>query len=202
VVGRALKDFPRDSYVLATKVFFPMGEGPNDRGLSREHIMEQCHASLRRVGTDYIDLYQCHRYDPETSLEETLRALDNLVTQGKVLYVGVSEWSATQIAGAVYLARALNLDGIVSNQPIYNERAQYRDWDDRPSHGAQHHAGPRSASRQALCSQRASRPYKSSFLNGLHTRPWTASRGECSSSGSAEIAMSGMSAVRGSCRSC
>jgi aryl-alcohol dehydrogenase-like predicted oxidoreductase len=124
VVGRALKDFPRDSYVLAAKVFFPMGEGPNDRGLSRKHIMEQCHASLRRLGTDYIDLYQCHRYDPETPLEETLRALDNLVTQGKVLYVGVSEWSATQIADAVYLARALNLDGIVSNQPIYNERAR------------------------------------------------------------------------------
>ena len=62
VVGRALKDFPRDSYVLATKVFFPMGEGPNDRGLSRKHIMEQCHASLRRLGMDYIDLYQCHRY--------------------------------------------------------------------------------------------------------------------------------------------
>src|SRR5437764_15133442 len=76
VLGRALKDFPRDSYVLATKVFFPVGEGPNDRGLSRKHIMEQCHASLRRLGTDYIDLYQCHRYDPETPLEETLRALD------------------------------------------------------------------------------------------------------------------------------
>jgi aryl-alcohol dehydrogenase-like predicted oxidoreductase len=125
VVGRALKDFPRDSYVLATKVFFPMGEGPNDRGLSRKHILEQCHASLRRLGTDYIDLYQCHRYDPETPLEETLRALDDLVTQGKVLYVGVSEWSAPQIADAVYLARALNLDGIVSNQPIYNMLQRY-----------------------------------------------------------------------------
>jgi aryl-alcohol dehydrogenase-like predicted oxidoreductase len=125
VVGRALKDFPRDSYVLATKVFFPMGEGPNDRGLSRKHIMEQCHASLRRLGMDYIDLYQCHRYDPETPLEETLRALDDLVTQGKVLYVGVSEWSATQSADAVYVARALNLDRIVSNQPIYNMLQRY-----------------------------------------------------------------------------
>jgi voltage-dependent potassium channel beta subunit len=125
VVGRALKDFSRDSFVLATKVYFPMGEGPNDRGLSRKHIMEQCHASLRRLGTDYIDLYQCHRYDPETPLEEVLRALDDLVTQGKVLYVGVSEWSATQIADAVYTARELNLDSIVSNQPVYNMLQRY-----------------------------------------------------------------------------
>jgi aryl-alcohol dehydrogenase-like predicted oxidoreductase len=87
--------------------------------------MEQCHASLRRLGTDYIDVYQCHRYDPEVPLEETLRALDDLVTQGKVLYVGVSEWSATQIADAVYTAREVNLDGIVSNQPIYNMLLRY-----------------------------------------------------------------------------
>jgi len=125
VVGRALKDFSRDSFVLATKVYFPMGDGPNDRGLSRKHIMEQCHASLRRLGTDYIDLYQCHRYDPEAPLEETLRALDDLVTQGKVLYVGVSEWSATQIDDAVYTARELNLDRIASNQPIYNLLQRY-----------------------------------------------------------------------------
>jgi voltage-dependent potassium channel beta subunit len=125
VVGQGLKEFSRDSFVLATKVYFPMGEGPNDRGLSRKHIMEQCHASLRRLGTDYIDLYQCHRYDPEVPLEEVLRALDDLVTQGKVLYVGVSEWSATQIDDAVYTARELNLDRIVSNQPIYNMLERY-----------------------------------------------------------------------------
>lgn len=125
VVGRALKDFSRDSFVLATKVYFPMGEGPNDHGLSRKHIMEQCHASLRRLGTDYIDLYQCHRYDADTPLEEVLRALDDLVTQGKVLYVGVSEWSATQLADAVYTARELNLDRIASNQPIYNMLQRY-----------------------------------------------------------------------------
>jgi aryl-alcohol dehydrogenase-like predicted oxidoreductase len=94
--------------------------------------MEQCHASLRRLGTDYVDLYQCHRYDPETPLEETLRALDDLVTQGKVLYVGVSEWSATQIADAVYTARALNLDRIVSNQPIYNLLQRYIEPDIMP----------------------------------------------------------------------
>jgi voltage-dependent potassium channel beta subunit len=123
-VGRVLKDFPRESYVLATKVYFSMGDGPNDRGLSRKHIMEQCNASLRRLGTDYIDLYQCHRYDTDTPLEETLRALDDLVTQGKILYAGVSEWSAVQIDDAVALARELNLDRIVSNQPRYNMLAR------------------------------------------------------------------------------
>lgn len=125
VVGHALKDFSRESFVLATKVYFPMGNGPNDRGLSRKHIMEQCNASLRRLGTDYIDLYQCHRYDPEVPLEEVLRALDDLVSQGKVLYVGVSEWSAIQIADAIYIARELNLDRIASNQPIYNMLQRY-----------------------------------------------------------------------------
>src|SRR4029453_18394383 len=92
VMGQALTPFPRSSYVLATKVYFPVGDGPNDRGLSRKHIMEQCAASLRRLGTDYLDLYQCHRYDDETPPEETLRALDDLVRQGKVHYVGVREW--------------------------------------------------------------------------------------------------------------
>jgi len=125
VVGRALSDFPRSSFVLATKVYFPMGDGPNDRGLSRKHIVEQCNASLRRLNTDYIDLYQCHRYDYETPVEEVLRALDDLVTQGKVLYTGVSEWSAAQISDAVHTARALNLDKIVSNQPIYNMLTRY-----------------------------------------------------------------------------
>jgi voltage-dependent potassium channel beta subunit len=132
VVGRALRDYSRDSFVLATKVYFPMGEGPNDRGLSRKHIMEQCHASLHRLGTDYIDLYQCHRYDTETSLEEVLRALDDLVTQGKALYVGVSEWSAVQIDDAVYTARELNLDRIASNQPVYNMLQRYIERDVLP----------------------------------------------------------------------
>jgi len=120
IVGRALNGFERDSYFLATKVYFPMGEGPNDRGLSRKHITEQCHASLKRLGVDYVDLYQCHRYDGDTPLEETLRALDDLVRQGKVLYVGVSEWTADQIADALRLAKEMNLDRIVSNQPRYN----------------------------------------------------------------------------------
>jgi aryl-alcohol dehydrogenase-like predicted oxidoreductase len=120
IVGRALNGFERDSYFLATKVYFPMGEGPNDRGLSRKHITEQCHASLKRLGVDYVDLYQCHRYDEDTPLDETLRALDDLVRQGKVLYVGVSEWRADQIADALRLAKEMNLDRIVSNQPRYN----------------------------------------------------------------------------------
>jgi voltage-dependent potassium channel beta subunit len=120
IVGKALGAFARDSYVLATKVFFPMGDGPNDRGLSRKHIMEQCHASLKRLGTDYIDLYQCHRFDPSVRLEETLRALDDLVRQGKVLYVGVSEWSAQNISDALTLADRRHFDKIVSNQPFYN----------------------------------------------------------------------------------
>ncbi len=120
IVGRALRGFDRDSYFLATKVFFPMGEGPNDRGLSRKHITEQCHASLKRLGVDYVDLYQCHRYDEGTPLEETLRTLDDLVRQGKVLYIGVSEWTADQISEALAIAKEMNLDRIVSNQPRYN----------------------------------------------------------------------------------
>jgi voltage-dependent potassium channel beta subunit len=119
-VGKALAAFPRDSFVLATKVFFPMGDGPNDRGLSRKHIVEQCNLSLTRLGVDYIDLYQCHRYDASTPLEETLLALDDLVRAGKILYFGVSEWSAAQIAHACDVIRARNLHPIVSNQPYYN----------------------------------------------------------------------------------
>lgn len=125
VMGKALAAYPRESYVLATKVFWPMGDGPNDRGLSRKHIMEQCHASLKRLGTDYVDIYYCHRYDPETPLEETLRALDDLVRSGKVLYVGVSEWTAAQMAEALGLADKYLLDRIVVNQPVYNMFNRY-----------------------------------------------------------------------------
>jgi aryl-alcohol dehydrogenase-like predicted oxidoreductase len=120
VTGRALKAFRRDDYFLATKVYFPMGDGPNDRGLSRKHIMEQCHASLRRLDVDYIDLYQCHRPDAETPVEETLRALDDLVTQGKVLYIGVSEWPAELLDEASRCQQKLGLDPLTSNQPEYS----------------------------------------------------------------------------------
>ncbi|GBF72457.1 voltage-gated potassium channel [Paenibacillus sp. 598K] len=125
LMGETLRDYPRESYVLATKVFGPMGDGPNDRGLSRKHIMEQAHASLKRLGADYIDLYYCHRPDPDVPLEETLRALDDLVRQGKVLYVGVSEWSASQMAEAHAVADRYLLDRIVANQPIYNMLNRY-----------------------------------------------------------------------------
>jgi len=120
VVGRALASIPRSSYVLATKVYFPMAEGPNDRGLSRKHVFEQCHASLRRLAVDYVDLYQCHRWDAETPLEETCRAMDDLVRQGKVLYWGVSEWKAGQIRCAVELCRERGWTPPSSNQPEYN----------------------------------------------------------------------------------
>ncbi|MBP3040246.1 aldo/keto reductase family protein [Bacillaceae bacterium Marseille-Q3522] len=120
VVGKALRKYPRSSYVLATKVFGKMGDGPNDHGLSRKHIIEQCNASLKRLGLDYVDIYYCHRYDTETPLEETLRALDDLVRQGKVLYVGVSEWTAEQMTEAVHLADKKLLDRIVVNQPNYS----------------------------------------------------------------------------------
>ncbi|MFD0871127.1 L-glyceraldehyde 3-phosphate reductase [Chlamydia abortus] len=120
IMGKALSKYPRHSYVIATKVFHPMGDGPNDRGLSRKHIMEQCEASLRRMGVDYIDLYQCHGYDSNTPLEETLRALDDLITQGKIVYAGVSRWKAAQLADAVHTAEKYNLDRIISNQPQYN----------------------------------------------------------------------------------
>lgn len=120
VVGKALAGYPRDSYVLATKVYFPMSEGPNDQGLGRKHVWEQLHHSLRRLGTDHVDLYQCHRYDTGTPLEETCQVMTDLIRQGKVLYWGTSEWSADQIAHAVSLCRARNLAEPVSNQPQYS----------------------------------------------------------------------------------
>lgn len=125
VVGDALRTYRRESYVLATKVFWPMGEGPNDRGLSRKHVFEQLHASLRRLGTDYVDIYYCHRFDPETPVEETLRTIDDLVTQGKILYAGVSEWTAVQMAEALAVADKYLLDRIVVNQPVYNMFNRY-----------------------------------------------------------------------------
>jgi voltage-dependent potassium channel beta subunit len=120
VLGKALHGVRRESVEICTKVFWPTGPGQNDRGLSRKHVIESAHNSLRRLQTDYIDLYQAHRYDHETPLEETLRAFDDLVRQGKVLYVGVSEWRAEEIAAALKIADDLGLDRIVSNQPQYN----------------------------------------------------------------------------------
>ena len=120
VVGKALRSMRRDSLVLATKVFFEMGDGPNDRGLSRKHVTEQCNASLKRMGTDYIDLYQCHRYDPGTPLDELVMTMDILTRQGKILYWGVSEWPAEKIREACELAAKLHAAPPISNQPCYN----------------------------------------------------------------------------------
>ncbi|MFX3617877.1 MAG: aldo/keto reductase family protein [Sporolactobacillus sp.] len=120
VVGKAIKQFPRESIVLSTKVFFPMGDGPNDHGLSRKHIMEQAHASLKRLDVDYIDLYYCHRFDSETPIEETLRAFDDLIHQGKVNYIGISEWTAEQIKEARKLADEKLLHHFIANQSQYS----------------------------------------------------------------------------------
>ena len=120
VLGRALYGVRRESVEICTKVYWPTGDRPNDRGLSRKHIIESLHGSLRRLCTDYVDLYQAHRYDVETPIEETMRAFDDLVRAGKVLYVGVSEWRAEQITAALRIADKLGLDRIVSNQPQYN----------------------------------------------------------------------------------
>ncbi len=121
VTGRALKDLTRrDQVVIATKVCSPMGKGPNDRGLSRKHIMESIDASLKRLGTDYIDLYQIHRFDYETPLEETLEALSDVVKAGKALYLGASSMYAWQFMKALGIQRANNFAPFVSMQPHYN----------------------------------------------------------------------------------
>lgn len=122
ILGRALKDFgpSRDQLVIATKVFFPMGDGPNEKGLSRKHIMQAIDASLRRLGTDYVDLYQIHRFDYETPIEETLEALDDVVKAGKALYIGASSMFAWQFARMLYTADRLGLTRFVTMQNHYN----------------------------------------------------------------------------------
>ena len=120
ILGRALHGLRRESLEIFTKVYWPTGPGMNDTGLSRKHIFESAHASLRRLQTDYVDLYQAHRYDHSTPLEETMRAFDDLVRQGKALYIGVSEWRAEEIAAALQIADSMGLDRIVANQPQYN----------------------------------------------------------------------------------
>lgn len=120
VLGDALKGQRRESLEIFTKVYFPTGpKGHNDTGLSRKHMMESINGSLRRLGTDYVDLYQAHRYDYETPLEETMQAFADIVRSGKALYIGVSEWNADQLRAAHHLARDLGIQ-LVSNQPQYN----------------------------------------------------------------------------------
>src|ERR671920_1482313 len=120
VLGEALKGQRRESLEILTKVYWPTGPGgPNDVGLSRKHIQESIHGSLRRLQTDYVDLYQAHRYDLETPLEETMQAFADLVRQGKVLYVGVSEWTTQQLRDGAALAKELGFQ-LISNQPEYS----------------------------------------------------------------------------------
>lgn len=120
VLGKALKGIKRESYELFTKVYWPTGQGKNDRGLSRKHIIESCNASLKRLNTDHIDLYQMHRFDHETPLEESLSAFDDLIRSGKVHYIGFSEWSAKEISDALKIQDGKGYNRFVSSQPQYS----------------------------------------------------------------------------------
>ena len=120
VLGSALSGMRRESVEILTKTYWPVGEfGHNDEGLSRKHIMESIHASLRRLQTDYVDVFQAHRYDPQTPLEETMQAFADIVRQGKALYIGVSEWNAEQLRAGSEYARELGFQ-LISNQPQYS----------------------------------------------------------------------------------
>lgn len=120
LMGKAIKGLPREALVISSKVFWPTMPGPNGRGLSRKHIFESIHASLRRLDVDYLDIYFCHRYDPDTPIEEVVFSMNLLIQQGKILYWGTSEWSAAQIAQAVAAARQNNLIPPTVEQPQYN----------------------------------------------------------------------------------
>ena len=121
VVGHAIREYTRrDDVVIATKVYFPMGPGPNDRGLSRKHIMAAIDSSLRRLATEYVDLYQIHRFDPETPIEETLEALNDVVKSGKALYIGASSMHGWQLAKMLYTADSHGWTRFVSMQNHYN----------------------------------------------------------------------------------
>ena len=120
VVGQAIRSVRRSDLVISSKVFWPMSDNVNDRGLGRKHIIESIEKSLRRIGTDYLDIYFCHRFDPETEVEETLRAMDDLVRQGKILYWGTSDWSAAQLERALNDARFWRAYAPVVEQPCYN----------------------------------------------------------------------------------
>lgn len=125
VSGRILKELRREDLVISSKVFWG-GNGPNDRGLNRKHVTEACHAALRRLQTDYLDLYFCHRPDPDTPIEETVRAMDILIQQGKVLYWGTSEWSAAQLLEAYQIAARHHLTPPTMEQPQYNMFHRHR----------------------------------------------------------------------------
>ncbi|WP_322508622.1 aldo/keto reductase [Anaerolinea sp.] len=120
LMGRAIRGLPREALVLSSKVFWPTMPGPNGRGLSRKHVIESVHASLKRMQVEYFDLYFCHRYDPDTPVEEVVWVMNDLIRQGKILYWGTSEWEPHQIMEAIGIARSLNLIGPSMEQPQYN----------------------------------------------------------------------------------
>lgn len=120
LLGQALAGVPRHRVVLATKAFWPMSDDPNDHGLSRKHLFESVHASLRRLRTDYVDLFQCHRFDPEVPLEETVRAFGDLMRQGRILYWGTSQWSAQNLRDACRMCDALGVARPISEQARFN----------------------------------------------------------------------------------
>jgi voltage-dependent potassium channel beta subunit len=120
VMGKAIKDKPREPLVISSKVFWPTMDGPNGRGLSRKHLTEALNASLKRLGTDYLDLYFCHRFDPDTPIEEVVYSMNTFIQQGKILYWGTSQWRASQIATAYGIARQHNLIPPTMEQPQYN----------------------------------------------------------------------------------
>ena len=129
VMGQAIKGMPREELVISSKVFFPTSPGPNGRGLSRKHIRESIDASLKRLDVSYIDLYFCHRYDPDTPIEEVVRTMDDLIRQGKILYWGTSQWDASQIAIAHGIANQFGRVPPIVEQPQYNlfHRSQVED---------------------------------------------------------------------------
>ncbi len=120
VMGKAIKSMPREALVISSKVFWPTTPGPNGRGLSRKHITESVNASLKRLGTDYLDLYFCHRFDPDTPIDEVVFTMDTLVRQGKILYWGTSEWRAWQVTAAFATAAEHHLIAPTMEQPQYN----------------------------------------------------------------------------------
>jgi len=126
VMGKALKSIPREALVISSKVFWPTMPGPNGRGLSRKHITESVNATLKRLGSDYVDMYFCHRFDPDTPIDEVVFTMDTLVRQGKILYWGTSEWRAWQIASAFAIAAQNHLIPPSMEQPQYNMFHRHR----------------------------------------------------------------------------
>jgi voltage-dependent potassium channel beta subunit len=120
IMGKAIKGLPRAALVISTKAFFPSAPGPNGRGLSRKHLFESVEASLRRLDTDYLDLFYCHRFDPDTPVEEIVQSMDILARQGKILYWGTSEWDASQVVQAYFIARQNGWIQPTMEQPQYN----------------------------------------------------------------------------------